>query len=255
MSRRRRLNELIILAALAVALCGVRVVFAAAPVGLDSELYDIFGVTRYATEFVDDCTEAIVLVVLDDKCPVVQQSIPALCDLHERYNGFEKDRAGRPTEFAKYPGDRVTFLGVYVKSDMGARRMAAHAAHARVPFRVLHDPQMTLIEHLGLTRLSEAAVLDRSWNVHYTGPVDDANAQGASKPAATERYLADAIDAVLAGRDVEQARRPGRWVARSTSPNLRSAKQSLPTTRTSSRSCSDTASRAIARAKSPRCRC
>jgi hypothetical protein len=202
------IDRLFLGSALAVLLAGAPTAHAATAQGSDAELYDIFGVSRYAADFVDDATEAIVIVVLDDKCPVVQQSIPALRELHEQYNGFENDRAGRPTQFAKYPGDRVKFLGVYVKHDMGARRMAAHAAEARVPFRVLHDPEMKLIQQLGLTRLSEAAVLDRSWNLKYTGPVDDANAQGASKPAATEHYLADAIDAVLAGQDVDQPRRP-----------------------------------------------
>ena len=127
----------------------------------EAELYDIFGITHYPSDFVQERTQAIVVVVLDDNCPVVQQSIPTLRELDRRYNGFEKDRAGRPTEFAKYPGDRVLFLGVYVKPDLGAKNMASHAAETRIPFRVLHDPTLALIKQLGLTRLSEVAVLDR----------------------------------------------------------------------------------------------
>ena len=65
------------------------------------ELSDIYGARHYFTEFVDDRTEAIVVVVLDDKCPVVQQAIPTLLELHGRYNAYAKDRAGRPTEFAQ----------------------------------------------------------------------------------------------------------------------------------------------------------
>ena len=176
--------------------------------GAEAELYDIFGVTHYATDFVQPTTEAIVVAVLDDKCPVVQLTIPTLCELDRRYNGFKKDRAGRPTEFAKYPGDRVLFLGIYVKQDLGARKMAAHAAATRVPFRVLHDTNLALIKQLGLTRLSEAAVLDRDWKVQYRGPADDQYAQGAARPAATRHYLADALQAVLAGREPEVTSRP-----------------------------------------------
>ncbi|HYO23467.1 MAG TPA: hypothetical protein VEQ85_00800, partial [Lacipirellulaceae bacterium] len=164
--------------------------------------------THYPTDFVEPPTQAIVIAVLDDKCPVVQQSIPALIELHRRYNGFAKDRAGRPTEFPAYEGDRVLLLGVYVKPDMGARAMAAHAADRRIPFRVLHDPELALVKELQLTRLSQVAVLDRNWQVQYRGPVDDQFAQGAARPAASEHYLADAVAATLAGRPAPVASRP-----------------------------------------------
>jgi hypothetical protein len=174
----------------------------------EPELTDMFGAQHYLSEFISDRTEAVVLVVLDDKCPVVQQAIPALIELHRKYNGFKKDRTGRPTEFEKYPGDRVRFVGVYVKHDLGAKAMAAHAAETRIPFRVLHDGELGLIKRFGLSRLSEAALLDRNQKILYRGPVDDQAVQGATKPAATQRYLADALDAVLAGRPVAQPRRP-----------------------------------------------
>lgn len=174
----------------------------------DAELYDIFGVRHYPADFIDEPTEAIVVVVLDDKCPVVQQLIPTLRDLHEKYNGFVRDRAGRPTELEQYPGDRVKFLGVYVKPDLGARKMASHAASMRIPFRVLHDPDLALIKHLGLKRLSEAAVLDRNWQVQYRGPVDDQHVQGARKLAADSHYVAAALEALLEGRPVDVVRRP-----------------------------------------------
>ncbi len=177
------------------------------------ELYDIFGTTRYPADFVDANTEAIVVVVLDDRCPVVQQLAPTLVALHEKYNGFEKDRAGQPKPAAgfpegKYPGDRVKFLGVYIKHDMGAKRMAAHAAAVRIPFRVVHDTGKQLIQQLGLTRLSEAAVLTPDWQVRYRGPVDDQHAQGARKPKANQHYVVDAVDAILAGEPVQVTQRP-----------------------------------------------
>jgi hypothetical protein len=65
------------------------------------------------------------------------------------------------------------------------------------------------VKQLGLKRLSEVAVLDRQQKIHYRGPVDDQFAQGAARPSATKHYLADAIDAVLAGKPVAVSRRPG----------------------------------------------
>jgi hypothetical protein len=172
------------------------------------ELSDIFGARHYLSDFVEDRTAAIVVVVLDDKCPVVQQTVPTLNALYHRYNDFAKDRAGRPAEFAKYPGDRVRFLGVYVKPDLGAKAMATHAADKRIPFRVLADVELGLVKQLGLSRLSEVALLDRDLKVLYRGPVDDQAVQGSLKPHATQHYLADAIDAVLAGLPVTIKQRP-----------------------------------------------
>ncbi len=176
--------------------------------GAEAELSSIFGARHYLSELVDDRTEAFVVVVLDDKCPVVQKTIPVLRELYRKYNWFPRDRAGRPTEFAKYPGDRVRFVGIYVKPEMGAKTMAAHAADMRIPFRVLHDAELALVKELGFSRLSEAAVLDRDLKVHYRGPVDDQNIQGATKPQAAEHYLADAVDALLDGRPVATPRKP-----------------------------------------------
>lgn len=174
----------------------------------DVELADIFGGRHYLKDFVEEPTQVIVVVVLDDMCPVVQLEIPTLRALYERHNAFEKDRAGRPTAVSRRLGDRVKFLGIYVKPGMGAKGMASHAAEKRIPFRVLHDSDNALIEQLGLTRLSECAVLDRDLKVLYRGPVDDQYAQGSAKPEATKHYLADAIDAVLAGQPVPVASQP-----------------------------------------------
>lgn len=180
----------------------------AVPGGEQPELSDIFGARHYLADFITDRTEAVVVIVLDDKCPVVQQAIPTLVALHHKYNSFEKDVAGRPTEFKKYPGDRVRFIGVYVRPDLGAKRMAAHAADNRIPFRVVHDPMLGLVKQLGFTRLSEIALLDRNQQVLYRGPLDDQAVQGATKPSATKHFLADALEAALAGQPIAQSRRP-----------------------------------------------
>lgn len=180
----------------------------AADASAEIELTDIFGATHYLTDFVDDRTEAIVIMVLDDKCPVVQHTVPKLNELHRKYNSFATDRAGRPTEFAKYPGDRVKILGVYIKPNLGAKNMAAHAAAMRIPFRVLHDSELAVIKKFGLTRLSEVVLLDPKWNVLYRGAFDDQHAQGSARPEASNSYLADALDSMLNGRPIETKSRP-----------------------------------------------
>ena len=165
-------------------------------------LRNIYGTDSFYDEFIDEKTQAVVFTVLDDKCPVVQQILPKLNALYTHYNGYEKDRAGRPKGVSKYPGDRVRFIGIYVKPDMSAKKMAAHALRTRIPFRVLHDSKLELVKKLGLTRLSESAVLDRRHTVVFRGPLDDQAVQGAVKPRATAHYLADALENVLDGKPV-----------------------------------------------------
>lgn len=174
----------------------------------EAELTTIFGSRHFLNQFIGDQTQAVVVVVMDDKCPVVQKSVPDVLELYRRYNSFAKDRAGRPASGQKHRGDRVRFLGVYVKPGLGAKEMADHAAKMRIPFRVVHDAEQKLIEELKLTRLSEIAILDRDQQLLYRGPVNDRHSQGADKPAATKHYVADVLEQLLAGKPVKPSRQP-----------------------------------------------
>ncbi len=156
-------------------------------------LRDIYGTTHTFDEFQDARTKATVIVILDDKCPVVQQIVPKLRALYAKYNAFKRDRAGRPVDFEKYPGDPVRFLGIYVKPDMGAKTMATHALEKHIPFRILHDTDGELVNTYKLSRLSETLVLDSDGNEVYRGAIDDQNVQGAMKPKATQHYLDDVL--------------------------------------------------------------
>ncbi len=171
-------------------------------------LRDIYGTSHYFDEFKDDRTEAIVFVILDDHCPVVQKIIPKLIELHKKYNSFEKDRAGRPADGKPYPGDLVRFIGIYVKPDMGAKAMAAHAAEVHLPFRVLHDSELSFVKKFGISRLSEVTVLDPNANIQYQGPVDYQNVQGSTKAKANKNYLADALESMAAGQPVKVSKVP-----------------------------------------------
>ena len=171
------------------------------------ELRGIFGDWRQVSDLVDSPTQAIVFIVMDDHCPVVRQYTERLIALHERYNGFERDRAGVPIRRLsngsvrrfRYPGDEVVFVGVYVSPGLSIKRMAEHAANALIPFRVMLDADQEFVKHFGLRRLSEALVLDRDLEVQYRGAIDDQFFQGGSKPAPTRHYLRDAVDAVIKG--------------------------------------------------------
>ncbi len=189
---------------------------AAEPVGRPPELRGIFGATHRYDEFLEPSTQALVFVVMDEHCPVVRQYASRLIQLHEDYNSTPRDRAGAPIRQMpdgswsryNYEGDRVVLIGVYVSPGMSIKRMAEHAVNTMLPFRVLLDSEHELVRQFGLTRLSEAVVLDRDLKVRYQGAIDDQFFQGGSKPAATRHYLRDAIDAVLAGSDPPRSSTP-----------------------------------------------
>ena len=66
----------------------------------------------------------------------------------------------------------------------------------------LRDPQRSLVKRVSATVTPEAVVAVRG-NVKYRGRIDDRYVElGRERPAATKHDLADALDAVLAGRGV-----------------------------------------------------
>jgi acyl-coenzyme A synthetase/AMP-(fatty) acid ligase len=66
------------------------------------------------------------------------------------------------------------------------------------------------VRHTGAKTTPEAAVLAPDGRVAYVGRIDDLFvAYGKRRHAPTTRELRDALDAVLAGREVAVARAPG----------------------------------------------
>lgn len=179
-------------------------------------LRGIYGSEHALGEFQDDANRALVMVFLDPFCPIAQQYLPRLAELHRRYNSFQRDRGGRPIkkdasgrwETFKYAGDRVNFLGIYPTPDLSIKDIAAHALDASIPFRVLHDHRQEVVQKFGVRELGEVVVLDRDWKVFYQGTIDDQFYPGGSKPMPTEHYLRDAVDALLAGNELRVKRRP-----------------------------------------------
>jgi mono/diheme cytochrome c family protein/peroxiredoxin len=125
---------------------------------------------------------AVVIMVQGNGCPVVRQALPALAELRGRF------------------GPRgVEFLLLNAQDDREA--VAREAAEFGIDLPVLLDPVQLVASSMGVTRTAEVFVVDpRTRTLAYRGPVDNRLAYGAQKPAATRHYLADALEALLAGR-------------------------------------------------------
>lgn len=132
------------------------------------------------------------IVFLSTECPIANGALPALARLHRRFAAAGADLFG-------------------VVSDPTVSRAAAmrHFAGFGVPFPVLFDASGHLRGALGPTHVPEAFVIDSAGGLVYRGGIDNAwEAVGRRRPQAEKHFLADALEAALAGRAPPVPRTP-----------------------------------------------
>ena len=120
--------------------------------------------------------------------------ISAECPISNAYN--ERMSA----LFKAYDPSKVTFLFVNSNVNESAAEIADHARQAGFPFAVLRDPDSRLAGHFGAMATPETFVIDAAGVLRYHGYIDDSQ-----NPARVHNTgLKNAIDALLAGRPVDQ---------------------------------------------------
>lgn len=147
--------------------------------------------TIYSSEvdlerFVRQKKKAIVLVFLGTECPVARLYVPTLAEQHEQFR-----REG------------VQFLGIYSDRGVNVQKMAIHAHDQDISFPVLQDVDHRLADLLDVRVTPEVVVLDAHLEKQYQGAIDNQYQRHGRRPAATEKYLHDALAALVAGRPVE----------------------------------------------------
>jgi hypothetical protein len=135
--------------------------------------------------------KAFVLVFTNTSCPVVQRYLPVL-------RAMEKD----------YRDKGVQFLAVNEGPDDSIVATAAQAVRFEMEFPFVKDFGAECAGALGVRRTGEAVVLDANRVLRYRGRIDDQYRLGGTLPQATRTELRDAIDAVLAGKQVAVAETP-----------------------------------------------
>jgi peroxiredoxin len=142
---------------------------------------------HYLPRSLDDFprAKAFVLSFTSTGCPVVQRYLPVLRQLD--------------TDFA----DRgAQFVAVDADADDSVTAVAAQAVEYDLAFPVVKDFDGSCARALGVRRTAMVAVLDGRRRLRYRGRVDDQYRLGGTRPAAEHHELRDALEAVLAGRDV-----------------------------------------------------
>lgn len=99
---------------------------------------------------------------------------------------------------ASYGAKGVQFIAINSNQDEQATQAAAHAKTAGLTFPVLKDDNSSLANQFNVQVTPEVFVTDAKGVVLYHGPVDN----NKEEAQVSKQYLANALDAVLAGKPV-----------------------------------------------------
>ena len=136
-----------------------------------------------------DASNAVVLFIAGNGCPIVRQSISKVRALRSRFgtNG-------------------VAFWMLNANPQDDTKSIAEEAEQFRIgSIPILKDELQLVSRALGVTRTAEAiAISTKDWTVIYRGAIDDQLSEGAKKPQPTERYLEAALTEFLAGKPVSK---------------------------------------------------
>jgi hypothetical protein len=131
-------------------------------------------------------TKAAVLFFLTNDCPITNSYIPEINRI-----------------VAIYEAREIAFYAVYTDATVSIPEIRRHAREFGLHIPLIPDPSHSLVHRAGATVNPEVAVLDRGGKIVYLGPVDDLYVDfGKRRPAPTQRYLRQALDAVLSGNPV-----------------------------------------------------
>lgn len=135
---------------------------------------------------------AVVLITQMNGCTIVRNSASTIKALRERY-------ANKGVEFLMLnstPSDR--------REDI-----VAEAKEYGLDLPILMDSNQLVGEQLGVTRTSEAIVIDpKTWRIVYRGAIDDRVTYERQRARAEHTWLQDALDAVLADQPVTVSQHP-----------------------------------------------
>ena len=184
--------RLLLMAAAALAACGDVRAAGGLSVGEQAPAFTFTDI-RYLQRSLADFGEVKAYVIIFGKtdCPLVQRYAPKLKSLDETYRGRG-----------------VQFLALNVGAGDSVTDAAWQAIENDWSFPVGKDFDGAAARLLGATRTPQAIVLDAQQRLVYRGRIDDQLRLGGARPAATREDLKEAIEDVLAGREVRVKETP-----------------------------------------------
>lgn len=147
----------------------------------DATLQDLEGKPHQLSEMLGEKPTVIALV--STSCPVSKRNLPALARLAKSY----AERGVAFLLIAPTPTDTAPEL-----------QAALNAAGMTTP--CWRDPEQSLLATLGARATTDTFLIDAARTLVYRGAIDDQYGLGYSLEAPRKSYLADALEATLAGR-------------------------------------------------------
>ena len=144
----------------------------------------------HVLHWLDDAA-AVVIMIQGNGCPIVRNAWPTYREIREDYRRRN-----------------VEFLMLNSNLQDNHANVLKEAETFRMDIPILIDQTQEVGESLGVIRTAEVFVINpNGWTIEYRGPIDDRLTYEHQKPQATEHYLREALDALLAGESVAVPRR------------------------------------------------
>jgi peroxiredoxin len=147
-------------------------------------LTDHLGATHNLDQYQDK--EFIVFYVQGNGCPIARIALPNFREVREEFEN-------KGIEFLAFNSN--------IQDDLN--RIALEADNFGIDFPIMKDDGQILAKAMGVERTAEVFIVDpRTRDVLFRGPINDQLGYETQKNEASEHYLKDALNTVLAGGTV-----------------------------------------------------
>lgn len=157
----------------------------------DFTLKDADG-TSHALYQLSEEEPATVVLFLATQCPIATNYAERIVALVKTYN--EKSEK------------KVQFIGINSNKQETIEEIAEYSKKHSFEFPVLKDPENKIADYFGARRTPEVFLLDAERVLRYAGAIDN------SPKEPTKHYLKDALDLVIAGKDIPKKSKKTRAV-------------------------------------------
>lgn len=148
------------------------------------ELTDNHGATHTLDSYADK--DFVVFYVQGVGCPIARIALPNYREVRDEY-------ASKNIDFVMFNSN--------IQDDL--RRINKEADEFGIDFPIMKDEGQVLAKALGVERTAEVFIVNpRTKEVLYRGPINDQLGYETQKNSASEHYLKDALNTVLAGGTV-----------------------------------------------------
>jgi len=140
--------------------------------------------------FEDDSCRALVMIFVMHDCPISNSYIPQLNRWHEWLDSHN-----------------IPLFLVHADPNIKLEQAREHASEYKITWPVVLDPNQSWVQRAGATRVPEAVVFSPQAEILYRGRIDNQYAGlGKRRAVTTSHELREALEAIIAGRPVEESR-------------------------------------------------